>query len=412
MKTLLATATTTAACFVESRNAFKRTYATAKFYLEGPLVEKDDSGSIIEASKQIVHIRNTDIVSSALQLFGDMIYFVELTFTDIDATNAATISATVMENCANTLIELQLKGCFGTILDSFQKPFPNVNVTAFTTHTSTPLQIGTNTWTLSRLFPNAKQLSVTVANTDYWTVIGDSFPQLKVLSVAHPKPTYASAVDIGKLLNNSRSISSLAVSYSSMAMLETASNALPELNVLQLSEFADDFYTGTDITFQNVSNLRIVTSTNNAQVPEKLHFVGVKALTLSLGYNFTEQWHQFVRSTSQSVEWLNLKTLAVDADELKTIAHDSSHVKLATISSDKKMPTTEIVNFLEHSPQLEWLVVESALIGTAQRNVLEGRLEQSWLIEYLELTEQFNRIRFTRYCPVISAKFRLIYFFK
>lgn len=394
MKTLITTATTSAKCFNESRNAFQRSYGAAKFYIEGPLVTGDDS--IVETNKQIIHIKNVDAAGNALKLFCDMIHFVEFSFTDLDETNSATLLTTVVENCANSLIELQLKNCFGSILDNLQKSFPNVNVTVFSTHSSNALTIGTNTWKLNRLFPNAKHVSVTITNVDYWPVVGDSFPHLKVLNVNHPKPTYSATVDIGSLLNSSQSINSLTLSYSSLALLQTAGQVLTQLNVLELNEFADDFYTGTDIQFQNVSNLRIATTTNNAQVPEKLSFTGVKSLTLSLGFNFTDEWHAFARKTSQNVEWLQLKTLALDTDELKAIAHESTQLKLATITSDKKIPTTEIVNFLEHSTKLEWLVVECALIDTAERNVLEGLLEQTWLIEYLSLSDSSNRMRFTR----------------
>lgn len=382
---------------MEGRNAFKRVYDAAKFYLEGPLVSSDDSGAIIDTNKKNIHIRSVDLAESALKLFGDMIHFIEIAFTVIEAADATKISSTVVENCANSLIELQLNGCHGTILDNFQKSFPNVNATAFSTHTNQAMQIGTNTWTLDHIFPNAKHLSVNIAKLDYWNAIGDSFSQLKVLSLVYPKPTYSSAVDFNKLLNNSRSIRSLTLSYSSLALLETASNTLPELHALELNEFADDFYTGGDIHFQNVTNLRIVTTKNNAQIPEKLHFNGVKALTLSLEYNFTEEWRQFLRSISQNIEWLNIKALAFSTDELKTIAQDSTHVKLATISCTEKMPITEIVNYLEHSSQLQWLVIESAVIDSAERNALEGWLENTWLIEYLQLNDQFNRIAFTRY---------------
>lgn len=394
MKTLIATASTSAVCFVEARNAFKRSYGAAKFYIEGPLVTGDDS--ITETNKQIIHIKNVEAAVNALKLFGDMIRFVEFSFADLDETNAATLAATVVENCANSLIELQLKSCFGSILDNLQKPFPNVNVTVFSTHSTTALTIGTNTWKLDRLFPNAKHLSVDIANVDYWKVVGDALPQLKVLTVVHPKPTYSAAIDIASLLNNSRSINSLTVYYSTLALLQTASEVLPQLNVLELNDFADDFYTGSDITFQNVSNLRIATTTNNAQVPEKLSFSGVKSLTLSLGFEFTDEWHQFVQKTNQNVQLLNLKTTTIKTDELKTIAHESAQLKLATIVSTQKVPTTEIVSFLEHSPKLEWLIVECALIDTGDRNVLEGLVEQTWLMEYLALTDSSNSMRFTR----------------
>lgn len=397
VKKLISTAVTSAMCFVEARNEFKRTYGTAKFIIEGPLAtDEDEDGSITETNKQIIHIKNVAAVENTLKLFGDMVHFIELSFTDIDEMSATTISTAVVENCANSLIELQLKSCYGTILNSFQTAFPNVNVTAFSTHLSKPLQIGTDTWKLNRLFPHAKQLSVDIQKIDYWTVVGDSFPQLKMLSAIHPKPTYSALPDIGSLLNSSRSINSLALWYTSMALLKTANEALPALNVLQLNEFSDDFYTGTAINFQNVSNLRIITSINNAQVPEKLHFNGVKALTLSLGYDFTDKWLQFVRKISQRVEWLAIKTLAINADELKTIAQDSLNLKLVSITTVQKMPTTEIISFLEHSQQLEWLEMECARIDNAERNILEGWLERTWFIEYLQLTDQLNHMRFTR----------------
>lgn len=379
---------------METRNAFKRTYGTAKFFIQGPL---DTSGDgITETNKQIIYIKNVDSAVNALKLFGDMVRFVEISFADLDETNSATLTTTVVENCANSLVELQLKNCFGSILDNLQKPFPNVNVTVFSTHSTNALTIGTNTWKLNRLFPNAKRLSVSITNIDYWKVVGDSFPQLRVLNVVNPKPTYSAVIDIGSLLNNSRSINSLTLSYSSLALLQTASQALTQLNVLELNEFADDFYTGTDINFQNVSTLRIATTIINAQMPEKLSFNGVNSLTLSLGYNFTDEWLQFAQKTSQRVEWLTLKTLAINADDLKTIAHEATQLKLASIVSDLKMPTTEIVSFLEHSPKLQWLDVKSALIDAAERNGLEGLIEKTWLVEYLELTETVNSMRLTR----------------
>lgn len=394
MKTLISTASTSASCFLEARNAFNRTYGAAKFFIQGPL---DTSGDgITETNKQIIYIKNVDSAVNVLKLFSDMVRFVELSFADLDETTSATLATAVVENCAKSLVELQLKNCFGSILDKLQNPFPNVNVTVFSTHSTNTLTIGTNTWKLNALFPNAKHLSVSITNTDYWKVVGDSFPQLKVLSVSNPKPAYSAGIDIGSLLNNSLSINSLTLSYSSMALLQTASQVLTQLNVLTLNEFADDFYTGTDINFQNVTNLRIATTTNNAQVPEKLSFNGVNSLTLSLGYNFTDDWLQFAKKTSQNVEWLNLKTLGINEDELKTIAHDATQLKLATIASDLKMPTTEIVSFLEHSQKLEWLVVESALITAAERNGLEGWIEKNWVVEYLELTETTNRLRLTR----------------
>lgn len=397
LKQLISAAATSAVCFVEARKAFKHSYATAKFFIEGPLVTGDANDGITETDKQIIHIKTVDSILNTVKLFGDMVQFAELSFADVDETNAATISAALVENCANSLIELQVKSCHGSILDNFQQQFPNVNVTAFTTHSSNALQIGTGTWRLSKLFPNARQLSVDLRLVDYWTVVGDSFPYLKMLSVVHPKPTYSAVPDISSLLNNSRSLNSLTLSYSSLGLLKMASESLPELNVLQLNEFADDFYTGTDINFRNVSNLRIATSTNNVQVPEKLNFDGVKGLTVSLSFNFTDKWLQFVRNTSRSAEWLNIKTLAINADELKTIAQDSAHMKLATIASDRQIPTAEIRSFLEHSQRLEWLEMECPLINTAQRNALEGWVAQTWLYEYLTLTDQLNRMRFIRY---------------
>lgn len=352
-----------------------------------------------EINKQLIQIKNLVAALNTMKLFGDMVQYVDVSYSDLNEDESSSIGEYIVDNCAASLIELNLKDCHGTVLNKLQKPFPNINTTIFSTHQSKSFEIAAETLTLDKMYPSLKRLNVNVANVNHWKIVGDKFPHLRALAVVIPRPEYTNFPDIAKLLNESRSINSLELTYGSLDLLKRASQVLPQLNVLQLTDFADNFYEGEKIEFKNVSNVQITSTkaVESAQVPESLTFKHLQSLSLSLASGLSDKWINFFEQPqSQSVESLELSLTGVLGNQLKDIAKHQPHLKQVVIKSGKKVPSDEIVSFLENSGHLTWLDLQSGFIDVAELSILEGRLQPQWLIEYIDLNAESSRLRFIR----------------
>lgn len=395
---LITAASKSALCFIEARSSFKRVYSRSKFYIEGPFV--DGTNAVTETNKQLIQIKNLNAALNTMKLFGDMVQYVDVSYSDLSEDEGSSIGEYIVENCATSLIELNLKNCYGTVLNKLQKPFPNINNTIFSTHQVKAFDVAAETLTLDKMYPSLKRLNVNVANVNHWKIVGDKFPHLRALTVVIPRPEYTNFPDIAKLLNESRSINSLALTYSSLDLLRRASQVLPQLKVLQLNEFADNFYEGEKIEFKNVSMVRITSTrkVESAQVPESLAFKHLQSLSLSLSASgLSDKWINFFEQPkSQSVESLELSLNGVLSNQLTAIARHQPHLNSVVIKSEKTVPSDEIVSFLENSEHLTWLVLQSGFIDVAELSILEGRLQPMWLIEYIDLNAESSRIRFIR----------------
>lgn len=384
---------TSSICYVEARRSFGRVYSKSKFLVEGPFV--DNANGVIETTKQIIQIKNLNAALNTMKLFGSMMKYVDVSYTDLTETEVASITESLSENCVDSLIELNLQNCYGLIMEQLKKSFKKVNATVFSTHPTKAFSIGT--MTLSKLYPNLKRLDVNIAQIDQWPIVGEKFPHLQSLAIVIPKPNYDAMPNISGLLNASRSINTLQLKYSSLELLQKASEVLHDLKVLSVNEFTDNFYEGLPIQFNNVSNVRITSSVDNAQNPENLAFKQLRSLSLNLDFNLNGKWIDFFgNAQNHGLEMLELTTNAVKTDQLKEIATLQPHLKWVTITCKTPIPADEIVGFLENSKYLTLLELQSAAIGASELSILKGQLQHHWHIEYVKLDEEQSHIRFIR----------------
>lgn len=393
MAKLVTVAGTSSGCYVEARRSFGRVYSKSKFFIEGPFI--DEINGIFETTKQMIQIKNLNAALNMMKLFGDMVKYMDISYTELTEADGASIAESLSENCANALIQLNLRNCHGSMMDKLNKSMKKVNATVFSTHQSKTINMGS--MTLSKLYPNVKRLDVNIAQIDQWNMIGEKFPHLQSLAVVIPKPKYNGFPDIASLLNASRSINTLQLQYSSIKLLQIANEVLSDLKVLNINEFTDDFYDGLPIQFKNVSNVRITSSVDNAQNPENLAFNQLQSLSLNLNFDLNDKWvHFFENAHNHGLEVLELTTNALKTDQLKEIATHQPHLKSVKISCKNLVPANEIVSFLENSKHLTLLELHSAAIGASELSILEGQLQQYWHIEYIDLTEEQSHIRFIR----------------
>lgn len=356
-----------------------------------------------------MRIQNHESALTLLKLFGDLIKFLDISFALIDEDPGIEIGQYIAENSNASLTEFHLKDCYGKVLDKFQTTFRNVNITDFSTHKTKKFEIGSSTFKFDGIFPNLRRFSVDIANVDDWKIIGDKFTNLTSLAVVISKPAYMVLPDIESLLNNSKNINNLELSYSSLNLLKVASVGLPNLKILKLTEFADDFYAGDQIQFNNVSSLCIVSSVNNAQSPGKLAFSRLQSLSLKLGYNLTDQWIQFTKNpTNKRLEFLEIKSPAFKETQLRNIAKHQPNVKWASLVSERKVSIDEVISFLQESQHLVSLELQTSFLDINERNLLEGSLQHLWHFQYFDGTDVTTRFRLTRFVYIKKNQFHVL----
>lgn len=379
--TLISKANLSATCYVEARQSFERRFSKSQLFIEGPFDDKP-----IETTNQYNRIKNLDAALNVMRLFGDLIQYMDISFTNITSENATLISQYIVDNCVNSLIELNLRDCYGSVLSGMQKPFKRVNSTVFSTHPTESFQFGSMRF--NKLYPHLFRLKVNIANLSDWSIVGNEFPHLKLLTVAIPKPKYGKQPDLPSLMNSSRSINTLKLQYSSLEILQYASKMLSDLQILYINEFADDFYEGLPIEFENVINVQIISSVDNAQNPENLAFKNLQSLSLSLSFNMSDLWIQFFKNPNdQTLEFLEISTIAVQSNQLKQIAIYQPNLKWASIKCKQNVPAIEIVNFLENSKHIKLLELQCGTIDASELSILDGILQQNWHIENIDHSE-------------------------
>lgn len=359
--------------------------------MEGPL-----NGGILDYSKKTVRIRNFNTIQSVLFTFGDLIQFLDISFEHMDKVLGKQIGGFVTKNCTESLVEFHLRNCYENVLDELTESFGHVNIATFSTHRTDKFEIGLNTLQLSEMFPKLRRLYVRIRTSLDWGLVGDEFPHLRTFSVELPEPDRLTVPNVEKFLKGSPQINSLTLRYTSLRLLKAASQFLSQLNILHILDFSDEHYEGSQIQFRNVSRLNITLTRNNQQIPQKLAFYELRMLSLNLNFDFTNQWIQpFAKKASKSIDLLEIQSTAFRDTHLTTIAAKQPNIKLAFISSDKKVSADAIVQFLEKCHQLSSLHMQIGLIDMAERQILEERLIEVWNVDYYYASNSIT-IRFTR----------------
>lgn len=373
--TLIQISAISAKCYAEARNAFNRSYSQANFIIEG------GTDSILNIRKT-VRIKGMTPVRKVMRIFGDLIHFLDISFTNIFALDGKEIMEMVSDNCTESLSQLHLKECVGNVLSPLIKPFPNVGIATYWTSFGNALGSSGLSMKLNELFPKLQHLQVKIRNVDDWQMVGDRFPYLRSLNVELPEAVSAQP-NIESLFENSPTILSLTIRFSSLKLLKAASIYLNDLSTLQLFDFTVEKYDGDRIQFTNVNSLDIFSSCSDDQIPDRLMFSKLRRLTMHLEFEFTDKWIRFFRNhRGKTVEYFDFYAEALTKKQLLLIAETQPHIRLANIECVKEISADAIIGFIERSSNLFQLQTQMSLIDVRERNMLDEQLHNEWDIKY------------------------------
>lgn len=383
MPDLLQAAVNSSSCYTEARNAFILTYRKANFYIEGPLVGKNSSG-IYEFAKQTVRISKFQAIEDTLRIFGDLVHFLDISFSQINETSKKSIIEFINDNCTESLTQLHLKNCDGLTLNEFEKPFYKVKRTSFLS-SSNPSNVKSKILIkLDQVFPELRSLNLKIVNVDDWSLIGNEFPNLRNLYIDLPEPTDEIYPDLGSLFKKSQKINSLQINYISLGMLKEANNFLLDLRKLDiLVDIFDDSYDGDQIHFSNVTHLHLYSAHNNPQVPAKIVFTQLHELYLNIKESFTDEWIKFFENQQKKTIYVcQLNFGDLNNKQLITIAEKQPNIQWATINPGNATNLTvdAIVTFIEKSKKLSLLEFSRDSVNVAERAILQDKLSRYWTI--------------------------------
>lgn len=365
-------------CFSEARAAFNRTYGATNFFIDGT------TGGILDYNKESVRIKNFNATQSVLNLFGDLIQFINISFIDINQVNGNIIIASISAKCINSLRELHLMNCHGWVLNGMTKSFRYVKHASFSTRPNGNFRIGPDTLRMNKMFPNLRRLAVKANNIMDLDFVGDEFPWLRSLTLVLPESDYYFSIDrIERLFQTSPWINKLTLHHSSLELLQIVSENLHNLKVLQLLDFSNDFYGGQQIEFKHVNSLAIKSTRSNSKIPATLVFYQLHTFSLSLNFEFTDQWIRlFSNQMKKSIEFVEIESYQFTSDQFLKIVKTLPNVKIASIRSEKKIPINAIIRFLKENKQVLVLNLKTALINVAEREWMEEKLQLDWDIDY------------------------------
>lgn len=351
---------------------FNLTYSKANFYIEGPF-----SGGIYEYKKQTVILRSFEATEKTLKLFGDLVQFIQILFSNIDEMDIKEIIGFINNNCTESLTKFHLKNCDRIVLNEFKKPFPHVKKATFLSVSKNKSQIDIK---LNQIFPHVQSLELKIVDFDDWELIGDKFLDLKMLTVELPEPNDSYYPDIGGLFKESRNINSIVINYISLKMLSVASEFLLNLKTLSIvTDILDEPYDGDKIHFSNVTHLVLNYKDNKSKIPEKMVFTELHELDLRINSDFTDEWIEFFKNQQNKIIYkcqLSFRTMT--SQQLIAIADSQPNIIMAYIRNTKDLSVDAIIKFLEKCKQLVFLNLKEVLINVAERKILQEKLSSNW----------------------------------
>lgn len=373
---MLKESTKSSSCYVKAREVFTQKYENATFNVKGPFTTNGENG--IDESKMLtIEMKHYETIRNILKTFGDFMRSFSISFNYMKEEMGREIIGDINDNCTKSLIQIEFNSCFGTVLNKLKNSYQNVYFVSLSTDKYQDLK--NVSLKLSEIFPQLQQLELKISNVDYWKMVGDSFPHLKIIKI--DLPAESARPNVGSLFKNSPNINSLHISYSSLNILRAASKFLPNLKELYLNEFSNDLFNGSQIHFKNVKFLNVFSSFESKLNPQYLVFYQIQYLFMRLGYDLTNEWNTFfTNQRGKTIEYLDISASSFTDEQVSAIVDSQPNIKLMIIPSRTQISVDAIINFAEKSKKLFRFHV--VLIDIVERGKLEKQLELNWIIDF------------------------------
>lgn len=369
-------------CLLVAREIFHQNFRVTKFYVAGPFIA-DESNAIDDANQQQFYIKNSNLVSIFLRIFGDLIRKFAISFESIDACPGKEVIESVNRYCSKSLFRLELENCKENVLDELKNTFLNMRTVLLSSSQSKSLEIGPDAVKLNKLFPNLESLLLKYTKKKDWDLIGDTFPNLTMLVVELPagkEENRPDETDVGNLLRKNLNIEILSIQHSTLHVLKEANDILLYLKNLEIKFLSTEYlnYDGDPIRFNNVRQLTVHSDRSKDEIPEYIFFDQLLELKLYIKPDFTDKWILFISNQlNKNIIKLTLSTGVLAKEQFIALTYLLPKLNGVSIESSTDYAAKDIINFIENSHNLVTLRMKVPMEISEER-ILRTKLQNKW----------------------------------
>lgn len=282
--------------------------------------------------------------------------------------NHMEIGRYVNEFCHDTIVEFTAHHAPEGAFNNMTKPFTKVERVAITGQYK---KSSTNPLGFDELFPNLQLLNMTYMNG---CILEYVFPNLVEFNTGTD-----SMEELPKFFENNPQIKKLRLDTTSVEVLQTANNYLPELEVFDFQIPKDlPSYTGPTIEFKNIKETEIRDFSNNYR-SGNIKFNQLKKLSLKIGKRVDNTWAHFIGSNEQ------LETLVITFgnfihSSLLTVASKLNNLVEADIRCDNEVPIETMLKFIESNPKFKKVILSFPENTVFILNTLSEKLATDWKV--------------------------------
>lgn len=373
-------------CQIEARREFKRKYTGAFFSISGEFVN-DDKTAVQKTGYHMFNIKNFNIIKNMLNIFGDLIQNVQISFEYIKVDEGKEIVKYLNEHCIQSLMSLVLLYCKENVLDDLKNIFPNVNSVKFSSDPMSKLKIASNSPKINVTFPNVKILELKYTAASDWVLIGDRFPRITSLHVELPEritPGRPDDTHVINLLKKNPKITTLSIRHINLKILNAASQYLLQPKNLQIRLFSNDYTNDNNehILFESVRYLTIESTHSKEKIPKNIILKQLRELKMDVQPEFTDKWIRFIRNQlSDSIRKFELKSDTLKNEHLRNISEALPNVRMASIECTTNLSAEAIFGFIEQNKHLKRIDLRIKMEEFEQKQ-LQIKLQTNWDIDY------------------------------
>lgn len=185
-----------------------------------------------------VTIRNVEMGSTLLELFGQSITKLKVLYERIDLTHAAELMYNINKYCSETLRDLSITGCNDSLCAVNRKPFIKVEIVSLNGFINTSDKIQ-----LNETFPNLRQLSLKYIKISDPNCFAHKFPHLTEMTIDFSQSEFMYHNTFQHLFEKNPQIQKMSIQYASQNFLIIINKYLTNLKSLHIKSIIWNYFT-------------------------------------------------------------------------------------------------------------------------------------------------------------------------
>lgn len=340
-----------------------------------------------------MYVRNLEMIFELFQHFGDLILYIRIDFSEVNAKAGEEIIRIINKQSFNSLTRLIMFNCKENVLKHLEKPFEMVKFLLFSTSRSE--NFISSDKKMSAFFPSISHLHIQYTKLGDWSFIDGIFQNLSWFEITLPKYDTKIEKKVLQFLEKNQQIDFLSICEGNLPFLKKVNEILPKIETLYLTYtvlnyLSDQF---NEIHFRNVKDLMIDSYVMD-KIPEKLIFDNL--VQLSIISTFTDKWIEFIeKQVNKRLNMLKISSKILSKSHFFVIPVKLAHLLLVDIISESIFDANDIKQFIEMNKYLSSLECNFQMKSTEQKQLQRLFNNDDWTIEITTTSRGFNGVKFS-----------------